>query len=256
MIQNLAFFGATGGCAGSCLAAALKQGYTCTALARTPSKLTAFMHEKDVDSFTLDSHLQIIPGDIRDLEAVKQTLAHADIIVSGIGAYPKFQWSPRKPLALIDPAICADGISTILQACQELQKPNAKRKKPMLISISTAGVQTPGKPRALPLLYLTFYYWLLAEPHADKVALEAKIHEYMQLQGNQKGIEGYILVRPSILLDGEKKGVGDVRAGLPEDPPVGYSIDRRVDGEWIFEKLVRGGGADGVWRNGEVIVTY
>ncbi|KAK4505196.1 hypothetical protein PRZ48_003159 [Zasmidium cellare] len=224
MTQTLAIFGATGGCAGSCLAAALKQGYSCKALARTPSKLTAFMLEKGVEDKTLDSYLTIIPGDIRDIQAVKQTLANADIIISGIGAYPKWQWSLRKPLALTDPTL--------------------------------SGVQSPNKPRALPLIYLTFYYWLLAEPHADKVALEAKIHEHMQLDESQRWIGGYVLVRPSILADGNTKGVTDLRAGLAEDPPVGYSVDRKVVGEWIFEVLIRDGGAEGTWRDGEVIVTF
>lgn len=75
MSHRLAFLGALGGCAGSCLATALKEGYPCIALARTPSKLTALMLEKNVNITALDSNLAVIPGDIRDLEAVKTTIA-------------------------------------------------------------------------------------------------------------------------------------------------------------------------------------
>jgi len=84
-VRTIAFFGATGGCANASLTAALKNGYTCSALARTPSKLSDSLATKGIES----SNLSIIKGDVRDIEAVKKTLVIdgrvADCIVSGIG---------------------------------------------------------------------------------------------------------------------------------------------------------------------------
>lgn len=157
---------------------------------------------------------------------------------------------------MTDPTICADGIAKILEACEDREKADRTIKKPFLISISTAGIQTPEKPRALPLLYLTFYYWLLAEPHAEKVALEATIRDHMGLEEDQRAIAGYILVRPSILTDGNAKCIVYVRVGSPESPPVGYYVDRQVIGEWIFKTLVKDKGAERRWKYKEGIVTY
>jgi putative NADH-flavin reductase len=87
--KTLAFFGATGDCAGFCLAAALKENYDCIALARTPEKLSQSMTAKGVSQDALSSRLTIIKGDIRDIEAVKQVLVLngkvVDTIISGIG---------------------------------------------------------------------------------------------------------------------------------------------------------------------------
>lgn len=90
MPVKLAFFGATGGCAGTSLVAALNAGYQCTALARTASKLETKLIGWGVSESIIRSNLTIVPGDIRDLDAVKQVVKAADIIVSGIGAYPQF----------------------------------------------------------------------------------------------------------------------------------------------------------------------
>ncbi|KAK5696286.1 hypothetical protein LTR17_024337 [Elasticomyces elasticus] len=253
MLSNLAFFGATGGSAGSCLAAALKAGHTCKALARTPSKLENAMTEKGVSGLTLTSNLLIVLGDVRDLDAVKQTIAGAEFILSGVGAYPKFQMSLRMPFVLKDRTICADTSAIILKACQETSN---RGKKPILLIISTAGVQAKGKPRAIPFVYLSFYYWLLADPHNDKEVMEENVREHMMLPESGQGIDSYVMVKPSILMDGKGKGVEAVRAGTEDHPPVGYMIDRTMVGEWIFQRLIKEGGAKGQWKDRSVTITY
>ena len=253
MSSKLAFFGATGGSAGSCLAAALKAGYTCVALARTPSKLENAMIEKGLSNSTLKLNLTIIPGDIRDLEAVKQTIIGADIIVSGIGAYPDFQMSIRMPLILRDRTICADASASVLKACQETFEGG---KKPLFLVISTAGVQAKGEPRAIPFIYLSFYYWLLADPHADKEVMEENIREHMMLSENERGIGGCVVVKPSILTNGQGRGVEAVRAGTADHPPIGYTIDREMVGQWMFQRLIQEEGAKREWKNTSVTVTY
>jgi nucleoside-diphosphate-sugar epimerase len=255
MPTKLAFFGATGGCAGASLTAALNAGYQCTALARTPSKLEASLIGREVSESIIRSNLTITSGDVRDLDAVKRVIADADIIVSGIGAYPRFQWSIRKPLLSTDQTICEDAATTILKACQT-NTTQFTRSKTILIAISTAGVQEPGKPRALPLAYLPWYGWLLADPLADKVTMEDTILAHMLLPESQRGIGGYVVVKPSILTDGMKEKIDAVRAGASDAPPVGYSIDREMVGQWIFQRLIEDGGASGRWKDTRVTVTY
>lgn len=129
-------------------------------------------------------------------------------------------------------------------------------KKPVLILVSTAGVQIHCKPRALPLLYLTIYCWPLAKPHADKVALEESFDDHMRREESQRSTKGYILVRPSIINDGKAKGVGYVRAGPWESPPVGYYVERQIIGKWIFKMLVEEKDTEGIRKNKEAIRTY
>jgi hypothetical protein len=87
--KTLAFFGATGDCAGFCLAAALKDNYDCIALARKPENLSKSMAAKGVSEATLSSHLTIVKGDVRDSEVVRQSLVLngkvVDTIISGVG---------------------------------------------------------------------------------------------------------------------------------------------------------------------------
>lgn len=110
-LKTLAFFGATGDCAGHCLAAALSAGHTCNALARTPSKLTDSLATKGVSKETQDKLLTITQGDIRDVKVVERVLSvktrrHieegpssvledtlVDMIISGAGAPPQSTYS-------------------------------------------------------------------------------------------------------------------------------------------------------------------
>jgi len=72
---TLAFFGATGGCALATLALAIQSNHTCTALMRNPSKLTSLLlSTHNVPQSTISTYLTIIPGDVKDLSAVKKAL--------------------------------------------------------------------------------------------------------------------------------------------------------------------------------------
>jgi hypothetical protein len=74
------------------LVLALKDGYTCTALARTPSKLTSLLLFQGISELTISTNLHIRTGDIRDISAVKATPTLndevVDLIISGIGMLP------------------------------------------------------------------------------------------------------------------------------------------------------------------------
>lgn len=88
--RTIAFLGATGDCAGFCLAAALQDGaYNCRALARTPEKLYTSLKTKGVPEQTSKSNLTVIEGNAKDVDAVKRLLTAdgevVDTIVFGIG---------------------------------------------------------------------------------------------------------------------------------------------------------------------------
>ncbi|MCJ1339795.1 hypothetical protein MMC09_005087 [Bachmanniomyces sp. S44760] len=139
---TIAFFGATGGCISTTLAHALRAGYRCNALARTPSNLTTLLTTKfSISPETLTRNLRIVQGDVKDVEAVQRTLLFrttdkedkdkngnengvengeengemADLIISGIGMVMK-GWSFKG----IDTTICATATRTILTAIARL----------------------------------------------------------------------------------------------------------------------------------------
>ncbi|KAI6817636.1 hypothetical protein KC340_g14497 [Hortaea werneckii] len=260
-MSTLAFFGATGDCAGYCLAHALNAGYDCRALARTPAKLTASLKNKDVSPETLDKHLTITQGDVKDVSAVKETLSLSaghpgnivDKIISGIGGAPAFQWSLTRPFTLGDPTICQDAGQTILKALGELQSSKEEGKKPILINVSTTGIPSPGCPRDVPLLFVPLYHWALAVPHEDKKVLQKTLAGHMKSESAL--LRGFVHVKPSLLMDGEAMGLQAVRDGVETAPAVGYTIRRADVGSWMFERLVKGD-VKREWTDRSVCVTY
>ncbi|KAI7314488.1 hypothetical protein KC315_g11340 [Hortaea werneckii] len=261
-MSSLAFFGATGDCAGYCLAQALNAGYDCRALARTPTKLTASLKNKNVSPETLDKHLTIIQGDVKDVTAVKETLSLSaghpgnavDKIISGIGGAPAFQWSLIQPFTLTDPTICQDAGKTILRALGELESTSKeKTKKPILINVSTTGIPSPNCPRDVPLLFVPLYHWALAVPHEDKKVLQKTLAAHMK--SDSPLLQGFVHVKPSLLMDGEAMGLQAVRDGVETAPAVGYTIRRADVGSWMFERLVKGE-VKREWMDRSVCITY
>ena len=253
--SKIAFFGATGDCAGYTLANTLNAGYDCIALARTPAKLTQSMKSKGVSSEALDQHLTIIQGNIQDVEAVKRALQLngevVDTIVCGIGGTPQLQWSFFTPVTLDNPKICQKAGNAILQALVQLKS----TVKPLLIYVSTTGIQPHGMPRDEPLLMSPLYRLLLHIPHVDKRILEENLTAHVKLPLNDRGIRAFVAVKPSLLMDGEGYGLDFVRQGVPERPAVGYTI-RRIDvGLFISERLIKQEPAD-EWLNKGISLTY
>ncbi|KAK3625487.1 hypothetical protein LTR56_020387 [Elasticomyces elasticus] len=256
--MTVAFFGATGDCTGYCLASILASGISCRALARTPSKLTASLKAKGVSPELLDSHLTIIEGNAKDVEAVKQVLQTSDEkgrvvdkIVSGIGGTQiVFTWNPLRPFTLSDPTICQDAGATLLQALQELDP----ARKPALVNVLTTGIAPSGMPSDLPFPYKILYPWLGHVMHEDKRVLQDRLVEHMRLPESQRAISSFTNVKPSLLFDGEAKGMQATRQGVDETPAVGYWINRADVGAWMAENLVNQDGKQ--WKNKGVTLTY
>lgn len=253
--STVAFFGATGGCAGFCLADTLNAGYHCTALARTPAKLTKAMLEKGVSSSTLDQQLTIIEGNVKDIQAVKRALQLngrvVDKIVNGVGALPVLRWSLTQPVTLDDPTICQDAGTTILEALQALNSTT----KPLLISVSTTGIPPRGKPWDVPFALSAIYRYGLQVPHHDKEVLQENLAEHVKLPESQRGCSAYVLVKASLLMDGPGYGLEKVREGSEDQPAVGYTIRRRDVGAWMFDRLIKND-MKPEWENKGVCITY
>ncbi|KAK5173711.1 uncharacterized protein LTR77_002392 [Saxophila tyrrhenica] len=255
--KPLSFFGATGDSTAHCLAHSLRCSHPCVALARTPTKLTTSLRAKNVSDAQLDQYLTIIPGDVRDLDAVKRTLLTADgkgvaeMVVVGVGSYPTWQWSVTEPIVQTDPKICQDAGARILQALEEL-KPV---RKPLLVNVSTTGIPPQGKPWDVPRLFSWLYRVLLHNAHADKIVLQERLGEYMRRPEAERGIRGFVNVKASLLMDGEALGVEKVREGMEDEPAVGYTIRRADVGGWMFGRLVKGRVRE-EWVDRGVCITY
>ncbi|MCJ1470665.1 hypothetical protein MMC07_009311, partial [Pseudocyphellaria aurata] len=224
----VAFFGATGGCSAAALACALNADYPCTALARTPSKLTELLLSKGVSQSAISTHLRVTQGDVRDVSAVKNALSPdgltASIIVSGIGIY-----------TLGKITICAEAVNSILSALVEL-KPV---QKPLIAVISSTGIS--AGPRDVPIPLVPLYKIILHNGHKDKHNMEQLLVDSLA-QGasgrTEPPIRGFVFLRPSLLTNGPAAGQPKLRVGTVPKPAVGYTVSREDVGKWIFNQLL------------------
>ncbi|MCJ1389662.1 hypothetical protein MMC18_002519 [Xylographa bjoerkii] len=244
MKPTVAYFGATGGCANAALVLALKNSYHCTAFVRTPANLTKMLLAKGISQELIDSHLQIIKGDIRDVSTISPALMLngkiVDMIVSGIGSVPSLT-------AKVDWTICRTGVRNILDAVASLNSTTP----PFLTVISTTGISKG--PRDVPLLFVPLYHVALATPHVDKQAMEDVVLEAASKpQSEQALMSGYTIIRPSLLIDW-KEGT-KLRVGTEEKPILGYTISRESVGRWIYEDVIAERGSK--WSGKTVTLTY
>ncbi|KAF2656264.1 hypothetical protein K491DRAFT_778085 [Lophiostoma macrostomum CBS 122681] len=261
--QTIAFFGATGGVTAAALAHALKAKHHCTALARTPNKLHELLtSEHSIPATTIQKCLTVVQGDAKKPDDVAKVLISpvdnkylVDIILTAIGTYPVFSWSIRRPLRLPDPTICEDGMAANFAAIDELANQNVltttDRAKPLLIMISsTAGPDR--RNHNLPWLFAPLYWWLLVEPHNDKLNMEK-----LALDDNGAHVRESVIIRPSILTDGPENGLESVKVGWiwnvdtkvdrPKAPGhvTAWGISRKNVGAWVFKKVIVEGGWEG-----------
>ncbi|KAI9773028.1 MAG: hypothetical protein M1835_006212, partial [Candelina submexicana] len=219
---TIAFFGATGGCTNTALTLALQANYQCTALVRTPSKLTALLEAGGVPASTLSTNLTIHQGDIKDATSVRKALllnnTLVDTIIFGVGGLPKFTPNPLKP-GLTDPTICEDGSRTVITALKQIlassegkEGVRAGWKKPLMAVISTTGI-SKGK-RDIPIAMIPLYHWMLGTAHKDKEAMEDIM--ISTATSPHSPLRDFIAIRPSLLTDGKREGSGKVRAGMED----------------------------------------
>ncbi|KAF2837140.1 hypothetical protein M501DRAFT_1018053 [Patellaria atrata CBS 101060] len=245
---TLAIFGSTGVCASQALALALRDGYTVTALVRTPERLRKLLSEThSIDSSLVDRNLIIVQGNVKTIADMKKTLVinnrMVDLIVCGIGGAPQFQMNLKTPFTLDDPQICESAIKTLLEAIKELSADRSitGTKKPAITVISTTGL---SKTRDVPLVLYPLYYWTLTVLHIDKKIMEDLVID----AASANEISNFTIVRPTLLTKGRAKGLDNVKQewellngekGDGPGPTMGYSISRSDVGTWIFEKAIK-----------------
>ena len=242
-LSPIAFFGATGGCCNAALVLALESNHPCTALARTPSKLHEMLWSKGVSKEATENLLQVTKGDVRDVEAVKAALVYGrtpvTTIISGIGmVFGKN----------MDTTICQAAARSIVEALRAL----GWERKPHLVAISTTGTNRDA-PRDVPILFGPLYHVMLAKPHADKRVME-KVVEEATTYGEEKAIDGWTVLRPSLLTSGKELGMGRIRVGTEDAPAIGYTVSRDDVGRWLFEELIAG--EKEKWDRKKVSITY
>ena len=291
-MTTIAFFGATGGCTNACLAYTLLNGYNARALARTPSKLTALLlTQPGITQEMLSNQLEIIEGDATDVESVKKTLitktdsnntcTPVTSIISGVGGTgmmsftretncpsSKFRLPALPHIELENPHITEQTTRALLAALEEIAARFSsfeayRAVAPRVTVISTTGNLPGGKD--VGFWFRPMYSILLPIPHADKLQMERLLDQEAELGDDGVLAGGVVVVRPSFLKgdhliparEGEKEGQGvglkGVRVGTERDPAVGYTISRALVGEWIFEAIVRSGGAK--WVGEKVTIT-
>lgn len=261
--QTILFLGATGGCGFGTLRRSIAAGHTCTALCRTPSRLT----DKLPASQRSAPNLHIEEGNALDQSTVAKLLVQptstgsnsvVDTVVFTLGGV----FQPSK-LANDDPHVCENAMKTLLDALGYVRKTTGATGAaghPRIVAISSTGLSAHG--RDYPLALWPLYHFLLKGAHADKRAMETLLVE---------SGEAFVIVRPSLLKDApdpekvagkaeqaEKSpirvGVEDPKVGRVESKEVGYTITRDDVGRWIFEETLRDGGEE--WTGKVVSVTY
>ena len=89
----------------------------------------------------------------------------------------------------------------------------------------------------------------------DKRKLEEDLAAHVTLPESQKGIRGFVAIKPSLLMDGDWGGLEVVRQGVPDKPAVGYTIRRQDVGLFICERLVKQDMRE-EWLNKGISITY
>jgi NAD(P)H-binding len=240
MTQTVAFFGASTGVGLATLQHSLSAGYQCTALCRTPSKLTSIFPAGTTPN------LKIVEGNAHDTSAVSRCLQSedgkmVDQVVMTIGGKPVLA-----KMSFDDPDVCKKGMATLLESIVHLRS-NGFRGRPYIIVCSTTGISRFGCD--LPFVMAPLYQVALKTPHEDKRIMEDRL--------TASG-ENFTIVRPSLLTSGESNkkirvGIEDPKTGR-ESEAIGYTISREDAGKWFAENLVEKSFAK--YLNKIVMITY
>ncbi|KAI9890752.1 MAG: hypothetical protein M1814_003682 [Vezdaea aestivalis] len=253
--ETIAFLGATAPSVTPTLASSLLAGNACRALARDPSKLTTSLKETySIPTSTIDKLLTIIPGAIDTPSAIKTVLTDPStsksvpLIISGLGVPPPASANPLAFLGLKF-TVCEEGAEKTVAAIKELGG------KPTLVVLSTTGVSRVG--RDVTLAFSPLYHILLRAPHVDKRAMEDHVEK-----AERDGILEGVVVRPSLLTDGEElgEGPGKLRVGWEGEGgkvAIGYTVSRKDVGGWLYRSLVsKGKEGRTEWVGRRVTLTY
>ncbi len=152
-------------------------------------------------------------------------------------------------MSSIDWEVCGVAMRALLDAIAARRaSPESLSGRPHIIALSSTGLSDLG--RDVPLAMVPLYHVLLKKPHEDKRAMEKALFA---------STEPWTIIRPSLLRDGPeaskpiRAGMEDPAAGTVDSKALGYFISREDVGKWIFENVLRDGGAR--WINKVASIT-
>ncbi|KAJ6016175.1 hypothetical protein N7540_010766 [Penicillium herquei] len=105
--------------------------------------------------------------------------------------------------------------------------------------IITVRIKGMAKKRDPPFAMMPLYYHRMRkEPHKDKQGIETLIMREFEQPANEPVISDYLVIRPSLLTEGDGDGMHKIKEGTANNPAIGYMIARSVVGLWMFERVV------------------
>jgi putative NADH-flavin reductase len=146
--MRVALFGATGGTGRSLIRQALAGGHEVTALARDPGALSEF-----------GGDIEVVEGDVHDLDSVKRTVNGADVVASalGIGMHRHATTVYSRGTANIQNAMQAEGLRR-------------------LMVVSTSSLELPSRARFAEWALARFLlHKILSKPYADMKLMERTV---------------------------------------------------------------------------------
>ena len=198
--MQLAILGGSGRIGGHLLTWALESGHEVHALARSPQSVRSA------------TGLTVVRGDATDGQAVADTVAGADAVLSALG-----------PRGAKTPGLLASAVRNIILG---MDKAGTRR----LICVSAAGAFIQGDPDTGGLIKWVLPR-VLAKPFADVREMEAVV---------AAGDLDWTMVRATRLVDTPLTGQYRVR---PEHPPVGGRKISRADVAHFMASVL----TDGAW---------
>lgn len=160
--------GATGGTGRELVAQALERGHVVTALVRNPSRL-------QIDH----PRLTVVQGDVLDAPVVEQAVRGQDAVVSALG-HKRFFYPTR---------ILSEGTGNIVRAMEKHGVPRLVCETSLGIGDSAGRMGLSYTFFVIPLV-LPLYFWDKARQ--EQVVARSRI--------------AWVIVRPGVLTNGEKRG--------------------------------------------------
>ena len=195
--MKIVIFGASGRTGQHLISQALEQDHDVTAFARTPGKIQ-MNHNR----------LQIIQGDIHDLDAVDQAVEGQDAVMCALGV------NKGDPVTAL-----ADGTRNIIQA---MKKHRVRR----ILNVSAAGFSGERADFLIGKILFWFFNRYLTKLFASM----KKQHEVIE----ESGLD-WIAVRPFLLDEGSRKG--GCRIALEGIPSGGYRINTGDVADFMLKNL-------------------
>lgn len=254
----------------------LAQGASVTFLLRSPSSLEA---DPAIKPYIHSGKARLIQGDALNAEDVAKGWEEAlclgdgviDLALFTIGGGPgQATFQICKGLVIDPPDLVTHCFLNLVRTIpSSLRSPSSAQ--PRIVTISSTGLTRAGHKK-LPAVLKPLYGYVLAGPHDDKLGAENVAAHYVGrdfpdpakpevLPNGWTQDEGVveagtykkiIVIRPTMLTDGESKGDKMVIGGkepyrLVEDDIKGYSVSRRDVAHFVAEELTK----DEVWQKWE-----